>query len=325
MARTRSNPDGYRFVSLRAADRRLDLVRSRRSYTHTMPESPPESPLDLSEPVEGDPFAGAPNRAVVRAPDGTPMLCYTPGEAFTEPTRWAVAVWVVGEFGQAHVQAACSSFAGWRLSTADRRLVSALVERGAREQRHAHSLRLNLEGRAFTYDLAPGLRVASLSAAQVERHALGLGEVVRLAYPPTHPDWAHAAEPDPSARLRAIARGEMLGPMGAESHIAISNGAIAGACLTVEPLDGTLEAYGCWVADLFRRPDAPAGTGLALLMASLAVAADAGIARVGLVVSDANAPARRLYDRVGFAEVEESWTLVVAGVEESLSADILAG
>jgi ribosomal protein S18 acetylase RimI-like enzyme len=97
----------------------------------------------------------------------------------------------------------------------------------------------------------------------------------------------------------------------AESRIALVGRRIAGACLVVDR-PGDPPHAGPWVIDIFRDPGCPVrGIGAALLDAVLRAAAEAGLPAVSLAVSHDNAVARRLYRRLGFAEVEESWTLAL--------------
>lgn len=258
-----------------------------------------------------DPYAGAPGRSALRGGDGRTLLGYTPGAAF-DGRSWAVAVCVQPPFGDEAVRAALTAFAGWRLSTADSRLAGALLDAGALQERLAATLEITLAARRFEQRPLADVHIEPLTPRQVDRHALALAEVAERAYPPTHPD-AAPTQSAMASRLRAMARGEILGPMTEESRIALWRGRIAGACLTIEPTDGILDDSGCWVADLFRDPATPRGTGEALLTASLAAAAEAGIERAALQVSDGNDSARRLYERIGFTATERSWTLTVPG------------
>jgi L-amino acid N-acyltransferase YncA len=65
------------------------------------------------------------------------------------------------------------------------------------------------------------------------------------------------------------------------------------------------------VAELFRRPGATyRGTGRALLLAGIATVSSAGVATLGLTVSDGN-PAERLYAELGFERVLTSLVVVI--------------
>jgi GNAT superfamily N-acetyltransferase len=93
------------------------------------------------------------------------------------------------------------------------------------------------------------------------------------------------------------------------SQTAAAGGAMAGAALILDrPGDPPL--CGPWVGELFRHPDAPPGTGAALLAAALDRAAADGLPHVGLRVSSGN-PALRLYERLGFTPTRSSVAVLV--------------
>jgi ribosomal protein S18 acetylase RimI-like enzyme len=66
------------------------------------------------------------------------------------------------------------------------------------------------------------------------------------------------------------------------------------------------------VLDVFRDPADPARRiGAAMLSQSVRSARAAGLSDLSLAVTHANAAARRLYERFGFADLGESWTLAM--------------
>jgi GNAT superfamily N-acetyltransferase len=68
-------------------------------------------------------------------------------------------------------------------------------------------------------------------------------------------------------------------------------------------------AEDCWLEDLYvREQSRRAGLGAALVERAIARAAERGCRRVELDVSSANAPARALYERYGFATGKEPGT-----------------
>jgi GNAT superfamily N-acetyltransferase len=76
----------------------------------------------------------------------------------------------------------------------------------------------------------------------------------------------------------------------------------AGVCQLRFRLSVWTAAPDCWLEDLFVREDAR-GTGLgrALVQAAIARAEEGGCRRIELDADDANAPAIRLYESLGFA------------------------
>ena len=201
---------------------------------------------------------------------------------------------------------------GWRFSTSDRSLAEAILAAGATERRHAHTMsRALTEPLPATSAVDRAMRIEPLTPAQVDRHALALGAINIRAYPADHPDAFDGDEAAAVSQLRAIARGEMLGLLLAESRIALADSRIVGACLVVDR-PGEPPHAGPWVIDIFRDPDGSVrGIGTALLSRVLRAGAEAGLPAVSLAVSHDNAPARGLYSKLGFVEVEESWTLAL--------------
>ncbi len=205
------------------------------------------------------------------------------------------------------LEAALGSFSGWTVSTSDRALAEALLSHGSLRLRHAHLMSHDLS----TVPLAPAteLAIEPLSADDVIHHAGRLGEIAHKAYPPCHPDHSHELRTQAIDEIAAIGRGELLGPLMVQSRVARLHGAIVGACLLVDR-EGLAPGGGPWVMDLFRDPaSAGCGIGRALVAATLSAAQASGLPSVSLAVSDENPLAIRLYERLGFVDVEQSWTL----------------
>lgn len=240
------------------------------------------------------------------------VLCYSATESARDGQRWADGAWVPDAAAKEHaVSVALDRLAGWLLSTSDADLAGMLLAAGATERRHAHSMSTRLEAPVSPPRAPDGLRIEPLSSMQVDRHALALGELNYLAYPPEHPDALDTDRAGAVSQVRAIARGEILGPMAPESRIGVLDRRIVGACLVVER-PGEPPFGGTWVIDLFRDPRiAVGGIGGALLAASMRAAREASLPGLSLVVSHDNQHARRLYTRLGFSDVEESWTLTL--------------
>jgi len=156
---------------------------------------------------------------------------------------------------------------------------------------------------------ATELAIEPLSAGDVTRHADRLGEIAHKAYLPGHADHSHEVRTQAIDEIAAIGRGELLGPLMVQSRVARLHGAIVGACLMVDR-EGRAPGGGPWVSDLFRHPaSAGCGIGRALVAATLTAAQASGLRSISLAVSDENPSAIRLYEQLGFVDVEQSWTL----------------
>jgi len=265
-----------------------------------------------------DPLASWPDRTPLRDESDVVVLVFSASESTRDSIPWADGVWVppTVETGYA-AEIALQAMPGWRFSTSDRALAETMLAAGASERRHAHTMTRALgDSLPAAEDFGRRIRVERLTPAQVDRHALALGAINVRAYPAEHPDAFDGDEAAAVSQLRAIARGELLGMMLAESRVALVDGRIAGACLVVDR-PGDPPHSGPWVIDIFRDPDCPVrGIGTALLDGVLRAAAEAGLPAVSLAVSHDNAVARRLYLRFGFTEVDESWTLALPKEDE---------
>jgi GNAT superfamily N-acetyltransferase len=185
---------------------------------------------------------------------------------------------------------------------ADHDLGRALLAAGGRALRHAHMLsRPNPQGA-----LPPDPR--GLRLTPVDRPAADLVDAFRAAYPPGHVDH-HDDPPERSlATLNNPMGGRTAGPLLPISGLAVSeqDGRVVGALLA-GAFPGDPPLNGPWIIEVFRDPAHP-GTGRALLERALALAGREGLVTLGLVVTEGN-PARRLYERLGFALAQT--TLVV--------------
>ena len=121
------------------------------------------------------------------------------------------------------------------------------------------------------------------------------------AYPPDHPDAAHVPD-DHEAEIHRYVYGGQFGPLLAGSGIAVAeNGAVVGAII-LGTIPGDPPRNGPWVIDIFRDP-AYRGVGRALLQRALALAT---VDTLGLIVTEGNDAARRLYESVGFTLVSSA-------------------
>jgi GNAT superfamily N-acetyltransferase len=162
--------------------------------------------------------------------------------------------------------------------------------------RHAYVMRHELE-EINGPELHDGYHFFPVDSESAEEIALAAD----LAYPIEHPDH----RPDQHATEVAIIRGEEVGQLLEISALVRGqqNQVIAACAIT--------DFSGAWIADLFRIPSAPSGTGAALLNHTLRNAREAGTGSLGLAVTASNAPALKTYLRAGFAITDRSMTFVI--------------
>lgn len=260
--------------------------------------------------TNADPLGNWTRRTPLYDENGRQLLVFTVTTDTRSGRRCADGVWRPDDVPIATaVEAALDSFAGWTVSTADRELAEALVAAGSLRLRHAHLMSHDLS----TLPAAPitALVIEPLGADDVARHVERLGEIAYAAYPAGHPDHSHDVAAGASREVAAIGRGELLGPLMVQSQLARRHGVIVGACLMVDR-EGQAPEGGPWIIELFRDPtSAGRGIGEALVVATLTAAREAGLPPVSLAVSEENVPAFRLYERLGFIVVEQTWTLAL--------------
>lgn len=255
-----------------------------------------------------DPYADTADRTVMSDGVGRLLFTYTVTESAGTAQPWADQVWRPGEVPVAAVcETAIAAFPGWRLSTADAALVTALEKSGATARRHAHTMTHPLVDLPDVRRVE-GLRIEKLTVAMLDEHADELGAMHVAAYPSDHPDAVDGDTDALADQLRATARGELLGPLMDVSRAAWSTEAALGVCLVVDRA-GRPPHAGPWVIDVFRHPAAPPGAGTALLAATLHAAARQELSALSLAVSHDNVQARKVYERLGFRDVHEDWTV----------------
>jgi ribosomal protein S18 acetylase RimI-like enzyme len=257
-----------------------------------------------------DPFANWPDRTRLYDGSGGLLLVYSESQDARDGRPWADGAW---RPASAPVDATSAAVAdrlrGYAFSTSDEELARSLEAAGAVQLRHAHTLSHPLEHLVTTAADDPELAIEPLTPAQLSRHAQRLGELHHAAYPIGHVDHTDDDVSAAVEHIRAIGRGELLGPLVPVSRVAIQAGQIVGACLVVDR-DGTPPDGGPWVIDIFRDPTSPVGgVGAALLGGALAAARSAGLSGVSLAVSHQNPRALRLYSALGFVDTGQSWTL----------------
>ncbi len=256
----------------------------------------------------GDPWVhmGLP-RHTVRDASGAAVLAYALSSRDGQP--WADLAWRAPDVDADHcADVLLGPLRGWALSTDDEALAVALIRRGARVVRHAHSYSRDLglspavSSWAFP-DVPGGCRLTA-----VDRSAEELVPPLLAAYPPGHPDHSGWTPEEARHEVARMLAGEVLGPLLPCSGLAVEGDMVVGVCL-VTLREGSPPHGGPWVLEVYRNP-APryAGVGTALLRRALWLSNRAEPPVLSLVVSDSN-PARRVYERLGFQHVGSSRTL----------------
>jgi ribosomal protein S18 acetylase RimI-like enzyme len=257
-----------------------------------------------------DPLADWPNREVLADSGGRRILVYSRYERMNGQP-WADGVWLPPDVDpDAAADLAASAWAGWACSSSHPELVQSLLARAATELRHAHQLTHPLTD--LPLQVPGGIAVVPLDARTLAARSYEVGSAAWHAYPPGHPDhdWVDIAAAERS--MRRVAAGEVLGPLLNASTVALgADDAVLGACLVVER-EGPVPDGGPWILDVFRDPTAPfRGVGSAVIRAALRSLAEVGAPALGLAVTHANAGARQVYERLGFVQVSESWTVTL--------------
>lgn len=180
---------------------------------------------------------------------------------------------------------------GERVVTDDERLVALLVDAGGTIQRRGHDYEHDLA------DVPPPPRPPDGWTIGHDLDPAGLVEAHELANPPGHPD--HELTLDHLADLTDMAGGKVLGPLVRQASWQVSDErGPQGAVMVVERTPGR-----GWVVDVFVHPGHQGkGLGRLLMLHAVSGAKQAGLATLGLVVTDGN-PARALYDATGFRHI----------------------
>lgn len=181
----------------------------------------------------------------------------------------------------------------------DEALGRALIAAGGTKLRHGHLFSYDFREKTppRIWETPPGIRLTD-----VDRPVADLLGAHNAAYPLDHPD--HEFFPgDDAAELEAVIVGERYGPLLAGSGLAVAeDGAVVGGILLGTIAGGDPPAYGPWVLDIFRVPG-HRGLGRALLARALSLA---DYDTLGLVVTEGNTSARRLYEALGFTLVSSA-------------------
>ncbi len=190
---------------------------------------------------------------------------------------------------------------------------AASIASGGRLERHSVAMVLDLAQASPVLLVITGFSIAPMNLDRVIEY----GEVVGRAYPPEHLDHESAdSDPDSAAQeIIDVIRGETMGPWiaGASLHVADHNDRIVGQILVNETTASGKSVARPFVTDICVDPAAAGhGLGTALLAASAAHLADLGWSTLALVVTVGN-PAQRVYERLGFRVIAESWQIETAG------------
>lgn len=190
------------------------------------------------------------------------------------------------------------------IRTTDAGEAARLIATGARIQRHAHDMQLELDAAAIPADwlhptLSPTLRLTNL-----DRPAVDLAGASLEAYAPGHVDAAQGSSlPQAVTTYDRLLQGRTAGPVvQALSAVVIDVPAetVAAAVIVTAPSETSSWKGGPWLCDLFVVPSRQgAGLGRQLLQQLIAKCAAQGYERLGLSVTNGN-PAERLYQSAGF-------------------------
>ncbi|GAB3151099.1 GNAT family N-acetyltransferase [Microbispora hainanensis] len=238
-------------------------------------------------------------RVLLTGADGLPVFGYVEDERYGLPCADLVEV-----MGPGAVDAIMEKLPGWAVA-GPVELGEALAARGARVLRHAHEMACDLR----TAPPAEAGPPDGFRFTPCDRPAEELFDAWRAAYPPGHPD--HRPLDDAAALrdvLTPVLEGKVTGEVLPCGVLAVDRDEVVAGGVLV-----TLYHGRPWVVEVFRHPGrTPSGLGTRMLAAVRERAAAGGWERLGLAVSEGN-PARRVYERLGFAPVGSSMTVVVPG------------
>jgi GNAT superfamily N-acetyltransferase len=175
----------------------------------------------------------------------------------------------------------------------DEALGRALIAAGGTKLRHGHMYSYDFRRKTppRAWEAPSGIRLTD-----VDRPVADMIASREAAYPPGHPDHGVVPE-DMATELAFYLDGTQFGPLLAGSGLAVTgDGAVVGGVILGTVPGGDPPAYGPWVIDIWRDP-AHRGVGRALLTRALALA---DYDTLGLIVTDGNDAARRLYEALDF-------------------------
>lgn len=212
-----------------------------------------------------------------------------------------LAAVVDGRSADDAVAALLASHGGYLVATEDHDLATGLIDAGARQVRHAFVMS------ATTSRHRDARLVPTVTRSSVDVREFLPGWLA--AYPAGHPDtevgtdeeiitrcWDWYDEPDWLAREHR------------SSGLVVDDGqVVAGIIVSIRPQP--LPFGGPWVHDVWRVPGmSTPGIGADLIAQAMRLLDEDGYPVLSLTVSEGN-PARRVYERLGFEEQLESWTV----------------
>ncbi len=186
-----------------------------------------------------------------------------------------------------------------------------LIGSGGRVLRHSAEMSADVRSRstASPARLPDGLRLAA-----VDRGAEEIAASAARATPPDHVDYPTWAAIDRVAYWKALLDGRITGKvMRRASRLLIGpGGAVGGAVIVTERGRTAWWPGGAWIPEIFVIPQLQGhGVGSGMLDFALTACMRLGYDKVGLTVTYGN-PARRLYERTGFAVFLETWSIDVS-------------
>lgn len=201
------------------------------------------------------------------------------------------------------IAAALAQLPGWLMATEDANLAAAALSAGATRVRHAHLMSAPTAPHAD----APAIRLVPRADVPIREYLDGW----MAAYPPRHPDHETGSDEEIIARCWTwYDEPPWLDREHRSSGLVVADGAVIGGIIV--SLRPQPPPYGGpWVHDVWRVPGPSApGLGYALIDQAMRMLAEDGEAQLGLTVSQDN-PARGVYERLGFVEVLQSWTVLL--------------
>lgn len=196
---------------------------------------------------------------------------------------------------------ALSRLPGWLLATEDRELAETLLAKGAGQVRHARLMGAD----TALHREAPVVEIVPRAAVPVADFLHGW----LAAYPAGHPDFEEGTDEDIIARCWDwYDEPEWQAREHRSSGLVVRDGqVVAGIVVSIRPQP--IPYGGPWVHDVWRVPgQGEHGTGAALIAQAMRLLDEDGYPVLGLTVSEGN-PARRVYERLGFEQTVEAWTL----------------
>jgi GNAT superfamily N-acetyltransferase len=251
----------------------------------------------------------AAGRVTLRGPDGRIAGSYVPGTREGHPLADDLAA--APGIDETGLCAAVLAGLPGHIVGAPPAVGERLAQAGAQVRRRVAILARDPRAPVPAAPAPAGVRIAALGRRGPDEL---LGAYV-AAYGPGHPDHRAGLRPDEERELLAhLMDGDEIGPLLPASRVALANrdGRVLGALLLHDFAEVQPPLGGPWVGELFAHPDAPPGTGSALLAAGIAAAGAAGLETLGLAVTEGN-PAARLYERFGFGVVRRFVAVLVPG------------